>query len=217
MKSSRARAAPWSRCRATDDAWRMSRTPRFICAISTNRTPSRSPAPTRTLRHPSSPRTASGSASGRATRGSRRSGSAGGTAVTLTKAGNPLGISWGADDRIVYALSDGIWSVSGNGGAPEHLVKTTPGERIHAPQMLPGGQAVLFASTTASGPQGWDEGSIVVQALDSGRRTVLHVGGADPRYVSNRAPCVCLGQHAVRDTVRSEGTAGAWGTDTSRG
>ena len=109
---------------------------------------------------------------------------AGGTPVTLTKAGNPLGVSWGADDRIVYALSDGIWSVSGNGGVPEHLVKTTPGERIHAPQMLPGGQAVLFASTTAAGPQGWDEGSIVVQALDSGRRTVLHTGGADPRYVS---------------------------------
>ena len=104
--------------------------------------------------------------------------------MTLTKAGNPLGVSWGADDRIVYALSDGIWSVSGNGGAPEHLVKTAPGERIHGPQMLPGGQAVLFASTTASGPQGWDEGSIVVQALDSGRRTVLHAGGADPRYVS---------------------------------
>ena len=51
---------------------------------------------------------------------------AGGTPVTLTKAGNPLGVSWGADDTIVYALPDGIWSVSGNGGAPEHLVKTMP-------------------------------------------------------------------------------------------
>ena len=47
-----------------------------------------------------------------------------------------------------------------------------------------GRPGVLFASTTAPGPQGWDEGRIVVQALDSGRRTVLHVGGADPRYVS---------------------------------
>jgi eukaryotic-like serine/threonine-protein kinase len=107
----------------------------------------------------------------------------GGTPVTLSKAGNPMGVSWGVDDRIVYALSDGIWSVSGNGSVPEHLVKTMPGERIHAPQMLPGGRALLFTSTTASGPQGWDQGRIVVQSLDGGRRTVLHEGGADPRYV----------------------------------
>jgi eukaryotic-like serine/threonine-protein kinase len=118
---------------------------------------------------------------------------AGGTPVTLAKAGNPLGVSWGADDRIVYALTDGIWSVSSNGGTPEHFVKTTAGERIHSPQMLPGGQAVLFASTTAAGPQGWDEGRIVVQALDSGRRTVVHTGGADPRYVSTEHLVYVLG------------------------
>ena len=49
--------------------------------------------------------------------------------------------------------------------------------------MLPGGKAVLFASTNVEGAQGWDKGHIVVQALDTGQRTVLHTGGADPRYV----------------------------------
>src|SRR5262245_9544783 len=108
---------------------------------------------------------------------------AGGTPVALTKAGNPQGISWGLDDTIVYALSDGIWRVSANGGVAEQLVKTTRGERMHAPQMLPGGNAVLFTTTTGIGIDGWDEGRIVVQRLDSGERTVLHTGGADPRYL----------------------------------
>jgi hypothetical protein len=102
----------------------------------------------------------------------------------LTKAGNPLGVSWGLDDRIVYALNDGIWRVSANGGAAEHLLKTAAGERIHSPQMLPGGNAVLFTATTGVGADGWDEGHIVVFRLDRGERTVIHTGGADPRYVS---------------------------------
>jgi eukaryotic-like serine/threonine-protein kinase len=109
---------------------------------------------------------------------------AGGTPVELTKAGNPLGVSRGRDDRIVYALNDGIWRVSANGGAAEHLVKTAAGERVHAPEMLPRGNALLFTATTEVGPEGWDQGRIVVFRLDSGERTIIHTGGADPRYVS---------------------------------
>ena len=108
----------------------------------------------------------------------------GGTPVELIKAGNPLGVSWGLDDTIVYALNDGIWRVSANGGAAEHLVKTAPGERIHSPQMLPGGNAVLFTQTTEAGPEGWEQGRIAVFRLDRGERTVIHSRGADPRYVS---------------------------------
>jgi eukaryotic-like serine/threonine-protein kinase len=109
---------------------------------------------------------------------------AGGTPVALTKAGNPLGVSWELDDRIVYALNDGIWRVSANGGVAEHLVKTAAGERIHSPQMLPGGNGVLFVATTGVGADGWDKGQVVVFRLDRGERTVIHSGGADPRYVA---------------------------------
>ena len=107
----------------------------------------------------------------------------GGTPVTLTKAGNPLGVSWEPDDRIVYALADGIWRVSANGGVAEQIVKAAPKERIHSPHVLPGGNAVLFTVATSGGTEGWDQGSIVAQRLDTGQRTVLHVGGADPRFV----------------------------------
>ncbi len=110
---------------------------------------------------------------------------AGGTPVTLTKAGNPLGVSWGADDRIVYALSDGIWRVSGNGGDPRAPREDDAGRAHPRPADAAGrpGSAVRVNDCLPV-PQGWDEGRIVVQALDSGRRTVLHAGGADPRYVS---------------------------------
>ena len=110
---------------------------------------------------------------------------AGGTPVELTKAGNPLGVSWGLDDRILYALNDGIWRVSANGGNPERIVRANSGERIHGPQMLPGGNAVLFAATaTTAGAEGWDKADIVVVRLDRGERKVVHTGGANPRYVS---------------------------------
>ena len=108
---------------------------------------------------------------------------AGGTPVELTKAGNPFGVSWGLDDRIVYALANGIWRVSANGGVAEHLVKTAAGERIHSPQMLPGGAAVLFTATTDVDAEGWDKGKVVALRLDNGERKVIHEGGADPRYV----------------------------------
>ena len=110
---------------------------------------------------------------------------AGGTPVELTKAGNPLGVSWGLDDRIVYAFTDGIWRVSANGGVAEHVVKTAAGERIHSPQMLPDGNTVLFAATTDVSAEGWNKGKVVALRLDGGERTVIHEGGADPRYVSS--------------------------------
>jgi hypothetical protein len=54
------------------------------------------------------------------------------------------------------------------------------GESAHGPQMLPGGDAVLF--TLATG-EAWDDARIVVQSLASGRRKVLFEGGRDARYV----------------------------------
>ena len=109
----------------------------------------------------------------------------GGTPVVLTKAGNPLGVSWGPDDRILYALNDGIWRVSGNGGTAEHLVKTEKGERIHAPQMLPDGNTLLFAATSEDGSEGWDKAKLVALRLDRGERKILRTGAADPRYLSS--------------------------------
>ena len=107
----------------------------------------------------------------------------GGAAVTLGDAARPFGASWGSDDTILYGQPEGIMRVSANGGAPELVIPTEASEQVHGPQMLPGGEWVLFTLTSASGPTRWDEAQIVVQSLDSGERKILWEGGSDARYV----------------------------------
>ena len=107
----------------------------------------------------------------------------GGTAVSLASMANPFGASWGPDGTIVYAQRVGIWQVSENGGTPVRLLETEEGERADGPEMLPGGNAVLFSVTTAAGARRWDEAQIVVYSLDSGERMELVEGGSEARYV----------------------------------
>jgi hypothetical protein len=96
-------------------------------------------------------------------------------------------MSWG-EDGLVFALpGKGILRVSPNGGKPEPLVVAKAGEVMIAPQMLPGGQAVLFTlastATTRNGQVAWDKAQIVAQNLKSGARKVVLEGGADARYL----------------------------------
>ena len=107
----------------------------------------------------------------------------GGAPVTLCDARAPYGASWGLDGTILYGQTQGIMRVSANGGTPELVVPTEESERADGPQMLPGGEWVLFtlASETATTP--WDEAQIVVQSLESGERKILWEGGSDARYV----------------------------------
>ena len=108
----------------------------------------------------------------------------GGASVTLCDVNAPFGASWGLDDTIVYGQPEGIMRVSSNGGAPELVIPTEAPEQAHGPQMLPGGEWVLFTLTSAGGATRWDEAQIVVQSLESGERRVLWEGGSDARYVS---------------------------------
>ena len=54
---------------------------------------------------------------------------------------------------------------------------------MHGPQLLPGGDVVLFTLRPA-GTVSWDASQIVVQSLAGGERTVLIDGGQDARYLS---------------------------------
>ena len=106
----------------------------------------------------------------------------GGAPVTLGAAENPWGATWGADDTILFGQSDGIWRVPGTGGTPELAISVEDVEAVHGPQMLPGGDLVLFTLRPA-GAASWDASQIVVQSLAGGERTVLIEGGRDARYV----------------------------------
>src|SRR5262249_34640038 len=105
---------------------------------------------------------------------------AGGVPITLSAVDNPLGTSW-SHDRILLAQENppGIVEVPANSGPPKMLaaVDAANQELPPSPQLLGDGRAVLF--TLRTGNQVWDDASIVVQDLTSGRRTVLVTGGTD--------------------------------------
>ena len=97
-------------------------------------------------------------------------------------------MSWD-DDVIVYAQGDGIWQVNANGGAPALLATPGKNERLHAPQLLPDGESLLFAiGPSIAGPEvgrdAWDDARIVVQAIEGGARKEVGRGGY-PRYLAS--------------------------------
>jgi serine/threonine-protein kinase len=110
----------------------------------------------------------------------------GGAAVTLCDAPAPFGGSWGVDDSIVFTPDRRtvLFRVSASGGKPEPLTKldSKMGDLTHRwPQVLPGGEAVLFAVQMPTSL--FDEGNIVVQSLKSGEPRTVVTGGAYGRYV----------------------------------
>jgi Tol biopolymer transport system component len=108
----------------------------------------------------------------------------GGAAVTIAPADAPYGISWGEDGIVFGQGGKGILRVSPDGGTLETLVRIEDGEEAHGPQILPGGQHLLFTLATGAARDRWDRGRIVVQSLASGARTTLVDGGSDARYLS---------------------------------
>ena len=107
----------------------------------------------------------------------------GGAPVTLADVpANPSGASWGADDMILYGQPDGIMRVPGARGTSELLIPVDEGESFYGPQMLPGGEWVLF-TVRAVGHASWDEAQIVAQSVTTAERTVLIDGGRDGRYL----------------------------------
>ena len=107
-----------------------------------------------------------------------------GALVTLCEAENPFGVSWGVDDMILYGQgAEGIWRVPGTGGPPEQVIAMEEGEQAHGPQMLPGGEWVLY-TLQPGGSSSWDVSQVVIQSVASGARTVLVEGGRDARYLA---------------------------------
>jgi Tol biopolymer transport system component/predicted Ser/Thr protein kinase len=101
----------------------------------------------------------------------------GGAPVALCSAPGSFGASWGEDNRIVAAtspLSPLVW-IPASGGTPRTLTRLAPGEISHRwPQVLPGGDAVLF---TASTPKfNWDNANIEVLSLKTGQVKIVQSG-----------------------------------------
>jgi serine/threonine-protein kinase len=109
----------------------------------------------------------------------------GGAPSVICEAAVPFGASWGADNFILFGQPEGIMRVSADGGAPELVIRANEGEVLDGPQLLPGGDWVLFSVTRASGESRWDQADIVVQSIDTGERSIILAGGSDARYLSS--------------------------------
>jgi serine/threonine-protein kinase len=101
----------------------------------------------------------------------------GGATVTITNAVALRGASWSSGGIVAFtpSLVSAVQQVSDAGGTSQPLTRLAKGDSSHRwPDFLPGGQAMLFA--TSSG-----DGQIAVQSLRSGERRDL-TPGTSPRY-----------------------------------
>ena len=114
----------------------------------------------------------------------------GGPAVALARPDGPTrGASWGPDGTIIFATVNaktGLQRIAAAGGEPTVLTRPNraAGEADHVwPEILPGGQAVLFTITATT--DRLDQAQVAVLDLRTGTQTVLIRGGSDARYVSS--------------------------------
>ena len=113
----------------------------------------------------------------------------GGPAIPIAPLDGPtaLGATWGPDDTIVFATTNGatgLQRVPAAGGVPTVLTRpdVEQGEADHAwPEWLPGGKAVLFTITARNG--GLDAAQVAVLDVATGKRKVLFRGGSHAHYV----------------------------------
>jgi Tol biopolymer transport system component len=107
----------------------------------------------------------------------------GGAAIGLCIAANPRGGSWGEDGIIIAALGqgNGLSRIPAAGCPPTPVTDLQSGEGSHRwPQVLPGGQAVVF---TTSRTGGYDAATIDVVSLADHRRKTLVRGGTFGRFL----------------------------------
>src|SRR5207249_6509476 len=104
-------------------------------------------------------------------------------------AGAARGASWGSPGTLIFAppnVTTGLQRIAATGGAPTVLTRPNRagGEADHLwPEILPGGQAVLYTITATTGRL--DQAQVAVLDLRTGTQTVLIRGGSDARYVSS--------------------------------
>jgi Tol biopolymer transport system component len=112
----------------------------------------------------------------------------GGAPLTLCEAeGRARGGTWGDDGTIVFVptTGTGLKRVSSAGGIPEDVTEPDRAklERSHRwPHFLPGSRHVLFTSQLQT--ESFDESSIEVLDLETGKRTLIYHGGSYPRYTT---------------------------------
>jgi serine/threonine-protein kinase len=108
----------------------------------------------------------------------------GGAPLTLCDAYYDYGATWGEDGTIITALNllSELSRVPATGGRPQPLTRLVKGEATHRwPQILPGGQAVLF--TAAPNGVGMESASVKAMSFENGMTKTLVAGAYFGRYL----------------------------------
>jgi hypothetical protein len=96
-------------------------------------------------------------------------------------------MSWDAEGILAGQGPGGVLllRVGDDSAAVEQVVEVDDGEIATSPQMLPGGDALLFtlAKRAPVATEQWDAAEIVVQSLRTGERRTLVRGASDARYL----------------------------------
>jgi serine/threonine-protein kinase len=111
----------------------------------------------------------------------------GGAAVVLCDTPAMRGATWGEDGNIIAELnvSGGLSRIPAAGGTPQPVTKLAAGEVTHRwPQILPGGQTVLF--TASASITQYDGASIQSVSLKTGEVKTLVRGGSFGRYLNGQ-------------------------------
>ena len=94
------------------------------------------------------------------------------------------GADWGTSDQIVYSASEGLMSVSAQGGAPRLVVSAPKEEAFDRPRFLPDGRTLLYSAvsrlTTASL---WSDARVMAASLDGVSPKLVMERAFDARYV----------------------------------
>ena len=107
----------------------------------------------------------------------------GGAPTVLCDANNARGASWGEDGNIIVALNTvgALSRVPAEGGIPRPATNLQGAFAHRWPQILPGGEAVLF--TLFSTAVAFEEASIAAVSLKTGEMKILVRGGYFGRYL----------------------------------
>ena len=94
------------------------------------------------------------------------------------------GLRWHDDFLLVAKSREGIWRYPIDGGQPVQLIAMADGESAAHPQLLPGGNSLLYTMASGSPTADWSQSQVVVQPLHSGDREILFAG-SDARYLES--------------------------------
>jgi len=106
---------------------------------------------------------------------------AGSTPIAICRIQEARGVTWAADDTIIFASPFApLFRVSAAGGAPQPLTPNDPKVNVRWPSILPDGEHVLYTLSDMSGS--YEHAKTMVLSFKTRKSTLVVEGGICARY-----------------------------------